>query len=78
MDMTDLFLSLAFIIVGMLSYFLTRLAADIKELEKNINNCQSNLPLNYVLRDDYHRDITEIKEMISEMYGIIRESNNKK
>ena len=76
MDMTDIFLSLIFIIVGMLGYFLSRLATDIKDLEKNINNCQSSLPLNYVLRDDYHRDIKEIKDMISEMYGIIRKGNS--
>ena len=68
---------LAMIIAGG-GYWLSRLASDVKELEKNINKCQSNLPLNYVLRDDYHRDITEIKDMISEMYGIIRESNSKK
>lgn len=72
MDMSDIFLVLVSLIVGMLGYFLTKLAADIKDLEKNINNCQSSLPLNYVLRDDYHRDITEIKKMLSDMYGIIR------
>ena len=70
--MTDIFLALIFIIVGMLGYFLSKLASDIKDLEKNINNCQSSLPLNYVLRDDYHRDIAEIKQMLSDMYGIIR------
>ena len=70
--MTELFLVLISIIVGMLGYFLSKLASDIKDLEKNINSCQSSLPLNYVLRDDYHRDISEIKDMISEMYGIIR------
>ena len=72
MDFTDLFLSLIFIIVGMLGYFLARLAADIKELERNITQCQSTLPKEYVLRDDYHRDISEIKDMLSDMYGIIR------
>ena len=72
--MTDIFLILVSLIVGMLGYFLTKLASDIKDLEKNINNCQSSLPLNYVLRDDYHRDISEIKDMISEMYGIIRKN----
>ena len=70
--MTDIFLVLVSLIVGMLGYFLTKLASDIKDLEKSINSCQNSLPLNYVLRDDYHRDISEIKEMISEMYGIIR------
>ena len=68
---------LALIIAGG-GYWLSRLANDVKELEKNIYQCQNNLPLNYVLRDDYHRDITEIKDMISEMYGIIRESSSKK
>ena len=76
--MTELFLVLISIIVGMLGYFLSKLASDIKDLEKNINSCQSSLPLNYVLRDDYHRDISEIKDMISEMYGIIRKQGSDK
>ena len=75
--MTDIFIALIFIIVGMLSYFLTRLASDIKDLEKNITSCQSNLPLNYVLKDDYREDIAEIKAMLSDMYGIIRKNGKK-
>ncbi len=59
----------------MLGWFFNNLASTVKELEANINNCQSNLPLNYVLKDDYKEDIAEIKTMLSDMYGIIRKSN---
>ena len=72
MELQNFILMLVSLVVGMLGYFLTRLASDIKELEKNINQCQSTLPKEYVLRDDYHRDIDEIKTMLSDMYGIIR------
>ena len=72
MELQNFILMLVSLVVGMLGYFLTRLASDVKELEKNINQCQSALPTEYVLRDDYHRDIDEIKTMLSDMYGIIR------
>lgn len=68
MEMSDLFLFLLGIVVTLIGYFLKSLANDIKELEKNINACQSNLPLKYVLREDYHRDIDEIKETLSKIY----------
>lgn len=66
--MSDLFLFLLGIVVTLIGYFLKSLAGDIKELERNINSCQSNLPLKYVLREDYHRDIDEIKETLSKIY----------
>ena len=68
MEMSDLFLFLLGIVVTLIGYFLKSLAGDIKELERNINSCQSNLPLKYVLREDYHRDIDEIKETLSKIY----------
>ena len=73
MENTDIFLGLVTLVVLMLGWFLNRLADTVDKLEQNINNCQKNLPINYVLKDDYKEDIAEIKAMLSDMYGIIRE-----
>ena len=72
MENTDIFLGLVTLVVLMLGWFLNRLADTVDKLEQNINNCQKNLPINYVLKDDYKEDIAEIKAMLSDMYGIIR------
>ena len=73
METADIFLGLVTLVVVMLGWFLNRLADTVDKLEQNINNCQKNLPINYVLKDDYKEDIAEIKAMLSDMYGIIRE-----
>jgi len=72
METADIFLGLVTLVVVMLGWFLNRLADTVDKLEQNINNCQKNLPINYVLKDDYKEDIAEIKAMLSDMYGIIR------
>ena len=72
METADIFLGLVTLVVIMLGWFLNRLADTVDKLEQNINNCQKNLPINYVLKDDYKEDIAEIKAMLSDMYGIIR------
>ena len=72
MENSDIFLGLVTLVVVMLGWFLNRLADTVDKLEQNINNCQKNLPINYVLKDDYKEDIAEIKSMLSDMYGIIR------
>ena len=74
METADIFLGLVTLVVLMLGWFLNRLADTVDKLEQNINNCQKNLPINYVLKDDYKEDIAEIKAMLSDMYGIIRKS----
>ena len=37
---------------------------DIKDLEKNMNSCKSDLPMKFVLKDDFHGDIGDIKTEI--------------
>ena len=47
-------------------YWLSRLANDVKELEKNMNSCQQEMPLRFVLKDDYREDINDLKDIIVE------------
>ena len=72
METADIILGLLTVVVVMLGWFLNRLADTVDKLEENLTNCQSNMPLNYVLKDDYKADIAEIKVLLSDMYGIIR------
>ena len=57
----------------MLGWFLNRLADTVYALEQNMSNCQNNMPLNYVLKEDYKADMVEIKKMLGDIYRIIRE-----
>lgn len=71
MEVQSMVIALISIIVGALGWFMARLTTTIDELEKNINNCQNNLPLNYVLKEDYRRDISEIKDTLEKIYNKI-------
>lgn len=73
MELQDIVLILISIVVGMLSYFFNRLAGDLRDLEDKMNTCQSEFPTKYVLKDDYHRDIDEIKHMLSDIFEILRQ-----
>ena len=72
MENSDIFLGLVTLVVLMLGWFLNRLADTVDALEQNMSNCQTNMPLNYVLKSDYKADMAEIKKMLSDIYGIIR------
>ena len=73
MENSDIFLGLVSLVVIMLGWFLNRLADTVDSLEQNMSNCQNNMPLNYVLKEDYKADMAEIKKMLGDIYKIIRE-----
>jgi hypothetical protein len=65
MEVSDIFLTLVGVIIAMLGWFMSRLADTVNKLEQNITNCQTNMPINYVLKTDYKIDMSELKGMIS-------------
>ena len=73
MEISDIFLTLVGVIIAMLGWFMSRLADTVNKLEHNITNCQTSMPINYVLKEDYKTDMVEIKKMLSDIYRIIRE-----
>ena len=77
MELSDIVLTLVGITLTIMGWIFKMVIRDIKDLEKQINSCQGNLPLQYVLKDDYKDDIAEIKHMLSDMYGIIRKIKGK-
>lgn len=70
----DLFWNILLTLVIMpLGYFLRKLTTDLEELERRITDCQINMTHHYVKRDDYHRDIDEVKGMLSDIFKVLRE-----
>ena len=73
MGITDIILTLVGIIVTMLGFFLMRMADDMKDLEKQITSCQTDLPKQYVMKDEYRADVDEIKSTLKDIFKILRE-----
>ena len=71
MEISDIFLTLVGLVIAMLGWFMSRLADTVNKLEQNINSCQTNMPLNYVLKADYKTEMSELKGMISSQYSKI-------
>lgn len=70
----DLFWNILLTLVILpLGYFLRKLTTDLEELERRITDCQISMTDQYVKRDDYHRDIDEVKGMLSDIFKILRE-----
>ena len=65
MEMSDIFLTLVGVIIAMLGWFMSRLADTVNKLEQNMTNCQTNMPLNYVLKTDYKTEMSELKAMLT-------------
>lgn len=51
---------------------------DIMQNIKNVQRQQNELPMLYVLKDDYHKDIDDIKEMLKEIYAELRKKQDKR
>ena len=51
------------VLVAIGGYWLNRLGKDVEKLEDRMNQCQSAMPHNYVLKEDYRKDIDELKEL---------------
>ena len=62
--MTDFLLFGLGVIVTMLGYFLHQLSQDVKDIEHAMSNC----PKEYVLKTDYQRYITEIKDILGKIF----------
>jgi len=68
MDKQDL-LNLAFgAASGVLGWFARELWAAVKELKSDLAKLREELPRSYVMKEDYRRDIYEIKEMLGKIF----------
>ena len=75
MELSDIILALVGIVSMTTGFVVKNIMADIKELEHNMTTCQSQMPKEYVLKDDYKSEMREIKKMLGNIYNILREQD---
>jgi len=73
MELSDIVLAFVSILSAITGGVVRNIMKDIKDLEHNMNHCQSTLPKEYVLKDDYKTEVKEIKSMLGEIYSILRD-----
>jgi hypothetical protein len=68
MDSQDL-LNFAFAAVsGVLGWFAREMWSAVKELKADLSKLREEMPRSYVMKEDYRRDIYEIKEMLNKIF----------
>ena len=55
------------VVVGIIGWFVRVLWDADKEMRDSLSKMREELPRTYVLREDYRRDIYEIKELLKEI-----------
>ncbi|MCS5589010.1 MAG: hypothetical protein NZ824_03470 [Candidatus Thioglobus sp.] len=66
MDVSELVLAFVSVMSAITGGVVKSIMTDIKDLEHNMNQCQRDLPMKFILKDDYHSDMTEIKTELRE------------
>ncbi|MCS5594814.1 MAG: hypothetical protein NZ730_09770 [Porticoccaceae bacterium] len=66
MEVADIVLAFVSILSAITGGVVKSIMRDIKDLEKNMNQCQRDLPMKFILKDDYHSDMSEIKTELRE------------
>jgi hypothetical protein len=68
MDSQDL-LNIAFgVASSVLGWFAREMWSAVKELKTDLAKLREELPRSYVMKEDYRRDIYEIKEMLNKIF----------
>jgi len=68
MELSDVVLALVSIISTGLMAVMKSITKDVKELEDRMTSCQTSLPKDFVMKDDYKDDIKEIKTMLGKLF----------
>lgn len=53
---------------GVLGWFARELWSAVKELKSDLSDLREKMPQSYVMKEDYRRDIYEIKEMLGKIF----------
>ena len=68
MDKQDL-LNIAFgACSGVLGWFAREMWTAVKDLKTDLSKLREEMPRSYVMKEDYRRDIYEIKEMLNKIF----------
>ena len=68
MEISDIVLAFVSILSAITGGVVKSIMKDIKDLEHNMNHCQTSLPKEFVMKDDYKDDIKEIKTMLGKLF----------
>ena len=75
MEMTDFLTFSVATIVAMLGFYMKQIATEVKEIRREHNECKNDLPRQFVLKEDYHNEVKQlrddIKEDIKDIKGLI-------
>ena len=75
MDLADIILTVIGLGTTVIIAVLKSIVTDVKDLENSMNHCQSNMPKDYLLKQEYREDQrslkSDIKEDISEIKHLI-------
>jgi len=66
MELSDIVLAFVSILSAITGGVVKNIMTDIKDLEKNMNQCQQSMPKEYMLKADYHSDAKDIKDELRE------------
>ena len=64
MELSEIILAFVSVLSAITGGVVKSIMKDIKDLERTMTNCQSNMPINYVLKTDYKTEMSELKVMI--------------
>jgi len=67
-EISDIVLAFVSILSAITGGVVKSVMKDIKDLEHNMNHCQTSLPKEFVMKDDYRDDIKEIKTMLGKLF----------
>jgi len=67
-EISDIVLAFVSILSAITGGVVKSIMKDIKDLEHNMNHCQTSLPKEFVMKDDYKDDIKEIKTMLGKLF----------
>lgn len=56
------------VIMALLGWFAHEVWSAVKELKSDMSGLREDLPKVYVMKEDYRRDIYEIKEMLTRIF----------
>lgn len=68
MDTQELINSILVCISAVTGWFARELWNAVKELKQDLAKLREEMPKNYVMKEDYRRDIYEIKEYLSKIF----------
>ena len=64
MELSEIVLAFVSIMSAITGGVVKSIMADIKDLERSMNSCKSDLPMKFVLKEDFHCDVADIKTEI--------------